>query len=114
MTLTRENFIKIIDAIDEYYCGDVAQARAVLGIGECVTNELMDIILDAISETVDPKRLAAKDENTSDCGDYICTYLFAETEFQEICPTAGALYDYIKEKYSDAHNEDSAQIKANI
>lgn len=114
MILTRENFIKIVDAIDEYYCGEVALARATLGIEECVTNELMDIILDAISETVDPKHIAVIDENTSDCGDYICAYLFTETEFQEICPTAGALYDYIKEKYNEAPSEDSAQLKADI
>jgi hypothetical protein len=102
--ITKDSFIKIVDALDEYFNGDVAKALYALNISENVITDLMDNILSAIGREIDPEEKARTDEKVSDCGDYICSYLFSETEFQELCPTAGALYDYIRSVY-ETHKE---------
>ena len=102
--ITKDNFIKIVDALDEYFNGDVAKALYALSISENVITDLMDNILSAIGREIDPQEKARTDEKVADCGDYLCSYLFSETEFQELCPTAGALYDYITSVY-ETHKE---------
>ena len=97
--ITRENFIKIVDALDEYFNGDISKALYTLDMSENAITDLMDNILSAIGREIDPEERARTDEKVADCGDYLCSYLFSETEFQETCPTAGALYDYIISVY---------------
>ena len=99
--ITRESFIKILDTVDEYFNGETQKALCILGIGENKLNVMFDTIISAVDADVDPKHLAMKDENTVDCGSYVCEWLFGVTDFQEKCADAGALYDYIVAKYED-------------
>lgn len=98
--INKTSFIETMNILDEYFNGEMAKARNTLGIGECRTNELMDKLITAIADDVDPKHLAREDELVADCGCYICEYLFGVGEFQETCPNAEKLYDYIAKKYS--------------
>jgi hypothetical protein len=97
--INKTSFVSIMNILDEYFNGEMAEARDTLGIGECRTTDLMDELITSIADDVDPKRLAEQDELTKFCGCYICEYLFGNGEFQETCSTAEKLYDYIAEKY---------------
>lgn len=97
--INKTSFIEIMNILDEYFNGEMAKAFNTLGIYECRTTELMDILIIAMTEDIDPKHLAREDELTMDNGCYICEYLFDDGEFRETCPDAGKLYDYIAEKY---------------
>ena len=103
--IKRESFIAIMDAADEYFNGDIWKALTILGNGENVITDQMDNILTAIDKDVDPKRLGALDEYTSQCGSYIFEWVCGEGEFQEVCKTAGDLYDYIVRQYEQLKEE---------
>lgn len=112
--MNKETFVVIINELDSYFNGDIAEGFDKLGIYENHINSCFDNILTAIDKEVDPECYAEEDALTKDCGSYVCCWLFSETEFQEKCPTAEALYDYIESKYSEAPNDDSKQLKAEI
>lgn len=99
--ITRESFVKILDTVDEYFNGEIQKALCTLGMDENRMGDMFDAIISAVDADVDPKHLAMKDENTADCGSYVCEWLFGVTDFQEKCADAGALYDYIVAKYED-------------
>jgi hypothetical protein len=103
--INRESFITIMDAADEYFNGDIWKAFNLLGSGENVITDLMDNVLTAIDKDVDPKRLGMTDEYTSPCGSFIFEWVCGEGEFQEICKTAGDLYDYIARQYEQLKEE---------
>ena len=97
--IERDNFIKIMDTLDDYYNGDIAKAFEILGMSENNIHTHMDAIIDAIDADMDPKHLGRADNLTAFCGSYICEWLFGTGEFQEKCKTAGELYDYIVAAY---------------
>ena len=112
--MNKKTFATIVNHLDLYYNGDISEGFAKLGICETGIDSSMDAILDVIDDEIDPERYAEEDTYTKYSGSYVCAWLFDSTEFQEICPTAEALYDYIEKKYSEAPNEDSVQLKVNI
>lgn len=99
--ITKESFIKILNTVDEYFNGDIQEAFCTLGMDENKISDMFDVIISALDADVDPRHLATKDENTADCGSYVCEWLFGVTDFQEKCADASALYDYIVAKYED-------------
>lgn len=99
--IEKENFIKVMDALDELW-NDKLEAMNALGISESYFMAFSDEIAEAIDRDVDPKHLARTDELTCDCGSYVIEYLIGEGEFQEVCPTAEALYEYIVNKYIES------------
>ena len=101
--IKRESFIKIVDALDEYWSDKIEHLKA-LYIYESYFNDFTDVIINAIEADMDPKHTARDDELTADCGAYISEWLFGTGEFQEKCPDAGALYDYIVAKYQPQEN----------
>lgn len=104
--MQKENFIKIIEALDEYFNGDFSEGMAKLGVQEIIVDKYMDAILEALDAEIDPLNLGAKDEHTADCGSYLCVWLFDEdNQFHEVCPNAGALYDYISTAYENLRQE---------
>ena len=96
--ISKENFVTIVNAFDEYW-NEKAEALNKLDIYECYFHSFADTILDAIEKEIDPMQLAQTDELTYDCGAFLCEWLFSTGKFQEVCPTAESLYDYIVEKY---------------
>lgn len=98
--MKKETFVVIMTEMDTYFNGDIADAFHKLGASENVINNCMDNILSALTKEIDPLKIAATDPFTEDCGDYICEWLFGGGEFQEKCPTAESLYDYIYEQYA--------------
>ena len=109
--MNKETFVTIINELDSYFNGDISEGFDKLGIYENNINRCFDNILTAIDKEMDPECYAEEDPLTSDCGRFVCCWLFCETEFQEKCPTAEALYDYITAKYDEAPNDDSTQLK---
>ena len=101
--ITKESFISIVNALDEYWSDKLDHLKA-LGIYESYFNDFTDVIIDAIEADIDPKHIARDDDLTADCGAYILEWLFGAGEFQEKCPDAGALYDYIVAKYQPQEN----------
>lgn len=104
--IKKESFVQIMNTLDEFYNGEIAEAFDKLGIYECKFSEHMDVIVNAIDEAVDPECFAEEDENTIDSGSYICDWLFGIGKINEICPTAEELYDYIVNKYLKAVEDD--------
>ena len=96
--ISRDSFIEIVNALDEFW-GDKIEHLNALGIGENYFNSFADVIIEAIEKDIDPKHTAREDEHCYDCGAYLCEWLFGTGDFQEVCPDAGALYDYITAKY---------------
>lgn len=114
--MQKENFIKMIEALDEYFNGDFSEGMAKLGVQEIIVDKHMDAILEALDAEIDPLNLGEKDEHTADCGSYLCVWLFDEdNQFHEVCPNAGALYDYISAAYEnlrqEKRNSRAAEIK---
>lgn len=104
--MQKENFIKIIEALDEYFNGDFKEGITKLGVQEIIVDKYMDAILEALDLEIDPLKLGAKDEYTADCGSYLCVWLFDENnQFHEVCPNAEALYDYISAAYENLRQE---------
>jgi len=104
--MQKENFVKMIEALDEYFNGDFSEGMAKLGVQEIIVDKYMDSILDALDAEIDPLHLGAKDELTADCGSYLCVWLFDEdNQFHEICPNANTLYDYIAAAYEKLRQE---------
>ena len=97
--MKKENFVKIMDALDEYFNGEIAEAFNLLQMSENRITDKFDTIISVMDAEVDPIGLASDDERVADCGSYICSWLFGDTDFNEICPDAGTLYDYIQEQY---------------
>lgn len=104
--MQKENFIKIIEALDEYFNGDFSEGMAKIGVQEIIVDNYMGSIVDALDAEIDPLKLGAKDKYTADCGSYICVWLFDENnQFHEVCPNAEALYDYISTAYENLRQE---------
>ena len=103
--MKKENFVKVMDILDEYFNGEIAEAFNLLGMSENHITDKFDTIIIVMDAEVDPLGLAHDDEHTADCGSYVCSGLFGDTDFNEICPDAGALYDYIKERYKKFNEE---------
>lgn len=99
--MTKACFVKILEPLDEYFNGELSDAIYILDMGEWKINQLMDTIIDALDAEIDPLRLAKDDVNTSDCGSYLCSWLFGETDFRIACATPAELYDYIQMKYKE-------------
>ena len=97
--ITKDSFVKIVNAFDAYYNGEINDALEALGIQENAFTALMDTICEAISKDIDPRHFAKDDDLTCDCGSYIFEWLFGEGAFQEECKTAEELYDYIMKAY---------------
>ena len=97
--ICRESFIAIMDQADSYYNGNVFKAFNLLGVGENIINDIIDGIVSAINDDVDPQRRANLNDLTKDCGSYIWEWLIGVSELNEICKTAGELYDYILKEY---------------
>ena len=102
--INRDSFINIMDALDSYFNGDILKAFDLLGIYENKIHDHFDIIVGAIDKDIDPEDLARADENTADCGSYVCEWLFGVSDFNEKCKTSAELYDYIVERYK-AHKK---------
>ena len=100
--ITRENFITIMNAFDEYW-NEKLEALKALDIHECYFHSFADTILDALEAEIDPKKLARTDDLTYDCGAFLAEWLFGEGKLQEKCPDAGSLYDYICEAYKKSN-----------
>lgn len=105
--ISRDSFITIVNALDKFW-NEKNEHLVALGIFDNYFHEFADEILTAIEEDIDPKHTARTDDLTYDCGTYICEWLFGQGEFQETCPNAGALYDYIVAKY-----ETTKMLKSN-
>ena len=103
--MKKENFVKVMDILDEYFNGEIAEAFKLLEISENRITDKFDTIISVMDAEIDPLGLACDDEHTADCGSYVCAWLFSDTDFNEICPNAGALYDYIQEKYKKLNEE---------
>lgn len=101
--ISRDSFIAIVNTFDEYWNDKIEHLEA-LGISESYFNCAFDVIIDAIETDIDPEHTASKDDLCYDCGSYICEWLFGGGEFQERCPDAGALYDYIVAKYQPSND----------
>lgn len=112
--MNKKTFTTIVNQLDSYYNGDISEGFAKLGIYENSINICMDAILDVLDDEIDPERYAEEDPYTKYSGSYVCAWLFDCTEFQDVCPTAEDLYDYIEKKYSEAPNDNPAQLKADI
>ena len=98
--ITKESFVKIMNALDEYYVGDIYKAFQLLQIEDAnAITALIDVICEAIDKDIDPRHFAKYDDLTYDCGSYIFEWLFGEGAFQEECKTAEELYDYIMKAY---------------
>lgn len=97
--ITKESFVKIVNACDAYFNGEAFDALKILGMDENLINNYFDAIIDAVDNDIDPKHVARNDDFTYDCGSYVCEWLFGTGEFQEKCKTAEELYDYIIEQY---------------
>ena len=97
--ITKETFVTMVNAFDEYFNGEIYEALKTIGAQENNIDPIFDSMIDALDKEVDPKRLARDDDNTYDCGSYVCEWLFGEGEFQEVCKTAEELYDYIAARY---------------
>ena len=97
--INKESFIAIMNQAYAYYNGDILKAFDMLGMGENVVNDVMDGILEAINNDVDPQRHANLNDLTKDCGSYIWEWLLGPSEFNEVCKTAEELYDYIIKEY---------------
>lgn len=98
--ISKESFVKIVNALDEYW-NDKAEILKKLDIHECYFHTFTDTIIDALEADIDPKHTVRNDDLVYDCGAYIIKWLFGEGEFQETCPTAESLYDYIQNKYKE-------------
>lgn len=101
--ISRNSFIEIVNALDEFWGDKIAHLEA-LGFGENYFSSFADVITEAIEKDIDPKHTARDDEHCCDCGSYVFEWLFGVNKFQEICPDAGALYDYITAKYQPKEN----------
>ena len=97
--ISKTAFVKIVNALDELW-NEKGEHLHALGMDESYIATFADMIIEAMSEEIDPKHTARMDEAVMDCGDYICEWLFGTGEFQEICKTAEDLYDYIVNKYN--------------
>ena len=97
--INKESFVTIMNQADDYYNGNILKAFNMLGIGENIINDVIDGILVAIDNDVDPQRRANLNDFTKDCGSYIWEWLIGLSEFNEICKTAAELYDYIIKEY---------------
>ena len=107
--MKKENFVKIMDVLDEYFNGEIAEAFKLLNMGDNRISDKFDIIISAIDMEIDPLGLAREDELTVDCGSYVCSWLFSDTDFNEVCPNASTLYDYIVNKYHQLNQEAKAE-----
>jgi hypothetical protein len=92
--ISKESFVSIMEALDEFWNDKVEHLKA-LDIHESYFTNFTDKIIAALEEDIDPKKTARNDEYCYDCGTYICEWLFGEGEFQEKCKTAAELYEYI-------------------
>ena len=101
--ISRESFIEIVNILDEYW-GDKIPHLEALGFGEAYFSFFADVIIEAIEKDIDPKHTARNDDLCYDCGAYLGEWLFGKGDFQEVCPDAGALYDYIVAKYQPQEN----------
>ena len=101
--ISKDSFITIVNALDEFW-HDKNEHLVALGISDNYFHDFADAILGAIEADIDPKHMARTDELTYDCGNYLCEWLFGQGEFQEKCPNAEALYDYIVAKYEATKN----------
>ena len=100
--MNKENFTISLEALNEYYNGDIYTGLNLLGIGENNITNIMDRLITAISGTIDPKRKALYDDLAYDCSDYLCEWLFnTEGQLRASYPTPAALYDYIESKYKE-------------
>lgn len=103
--MKKENFVKVMDVLDEYFNGEIAEAFNLLKMSENRITDKFDTIICAMDAEVDPLGLASDDERVADCGSYVCSWLFGDTDFNEICPDAGTLYDYIQGQYKKFNEE---------
>lgn len=103
--IAKESFVAQMEVFDEFFNGEISEAFDKLDIYESRLSRLMDKLVNSIDKDIDPDHLAESDENTSYCGSYVCEWLFGKSEFQEVCSTAEALYDYIVKKYNECPHE---------
>lgn len=101
--ITRDNFAKIVNALDEFW-NDKNEHLTALGIQENYFHDFADTILDTLEKEVDPKHTARDDKYAYDCGAYICDWLFSSSDLRKQCLTAADLYDYIVAKYQPIEN----------
>lgn len=101
--ISRDSFIEMVNALDEFW-GDKIEHLEALGFGENYFSSFADVITEAIEKDIDPKHTARDDEHCYACGAYLCEWLFGTDDFQEVCPDAGALYDYTVAKYQQQKN----------
>lgn len=98
--ITKATFIAIADKLDEFYNGEINESFEKLGIVDNRITDCMDAIVEALDQEMDPECYAQEDSNII-YSSYLCEWLFHTGEFQEMCPTAAALYDYIDSKYTN-------------
>lgn len=99
--ICKKSFCLIMDALDTYFNGEIAEAITKLGLNEWAMDNVIDNIVNALDSDVDAGELASIDDNCAPCGSYICEWLFGEGALNEICPTAADLYDYIEKRYNE-------------
>lgn len=92
--INKKSFVKIMNSFDEFW-NDKNEHLKALGIYESYFSLFADVVLEALDADVDPEHNARYDELTMDCGSFISEWLFGKGAFQEKCPNAEALYDYI-------------------
>lgn len=100
--MTKENICTILQELDEFY-NDYAPAleQAGMSLEGSRIMRIMDTITDALSCELDPKGLGKYDDHGYDSGSLLYSWLFGCDQFQEVCPTAEALYNYCKSLYKE-------------
>ena len=100
--MNKSTFITIMNEMDKFY-NETWKSMEALGFNQD-SNAItiaMDTILEAVDKEIDPKRLAKDNIYTEESGSFLFEWLFGETEFNEVCKTAGALYDFILNIYAE-------------
>lgn len=100
--INKQNFVSMMNALDEAFNGDFMKGLDLLGCSESSIDRALCDITNALDRDVDPDSLAEEDEMTSDCGSYLFDWLLSkDNPLYTAYPTAGSLFDYISRRYSE-------------
>lgn len=99
--MKKETFVIIMNELDTFF-NDTMEKMAKVGfdLNENPIIDSFDAIADAIHDEIDPDKLAHEDKYCADYGSFIYEWLYGYTEFNDICPTAESLWDYILNAYA--------------
>lgn len=99
--MKKKTFIIIMNELKHFY-GDTWEKVKALGFDpeHDAFTHFADMVYEALEEEVDPDRLAEKDKYCAEAESFLFEWIFGDSDFNNLCPTAEDLWNYIQKSYS--------------